>query len=496
MKYTFEAPEGGWGFIICVGMALPFIQGLGSIQCFGLLFKDFFEEIGGGTSAISIVSSSFFCALSFAGLLSSSLFQKYGIRRIGLVGGFLYFVGSIAQVFVNSSFQLLIAYGLLQGSAFGIIIPVCYSTFNLYFVKKRVMMMSFAQTLIGIGGMIYPILIQKLFDWYGFRGALLVLAAVNSHAIFGMLVMHPVEWHLRKVEIVDTELQDVNGNIPNDHEGKDENHHMVESARNSIGDPKTYRGLSMDHLNKLTGSRRASSIASLGNWTGPVVVSEFTNQPIKSQKKGKWKALVDFLDLALLKKFVYVNIVLGITFALYSDVAFFTLQPLYLFQLGYSRADTALIIAIGCGCDLVSRIVLAFSAAFVSVPSRFVYLAGAFFTFFLRFVFLKVTDFTAMAIMTGILGFLKTWIHVPLPLVFAEYLPAERFASGYGLFMFLQGNLMFAIGPATGYIRDTTGDYVITFHFLNIFMGLCAFPWLIEIGVNRFKGKKSKELST
>lgn len=316
----------------------PQISGLGGIQCFGLLFKDFFEEVGGGTSAVSVVSSSFFCAMSFAGIIASSLFQKYGIRPIGLVGGFLYFIGTLAQVFVQSSFQLLIAFGLFQGMAFGIIIPVCYSTFNLYFIKKRVLMMSFAQSLIGVGGMIYPILIRKLMDWYGFRGALLVLAAVNSHAIFGMLVMHPVEWHLRKVEIVDTELQDINENITNDHEeSKDnENLNMVER---SMVDPKSYRGLSMDNINRLTGSRRTSSLASLGNWTGPVVVSQFVNQPIKREKKGKLQGLVDFLDLTLLKKFVYVNIVLGITFALYSDVSFFTLQPLYLFELGYSRVS-------------------------------------------------------------------------------------------------------------------------------------------------------------
>lgn len=47
--------------------------------------------------------------------------------------------------------------------------------------------------------------------------------------------------------------------------------------------------------------------------------------------------MVDFLDLTLLKDMIYVNMVLGVSFALYSDVAFFTLQPLYLFDLEYSK---------------------------------------------------------------------------------------------------------------------------------------------------------------
>lgn len=88
------------------------------------------------------------------------------------------------------------------GAGFGFMIPVAYTTFNLYFVKKRVVMMSVAQTLIGVGTMIYPILVQYLMDKYGFRGTMAVLAALNAHAIFGMLVMHPVEWH-HKIKKID-----------------------------------------------------------------------------------------------------------------------------------------------------------------------------------------------------------------------------------------------------------------------------------------------------
>lgn len=68
-------------------------------------------------------------------------------------------------------------------------------------------MMSAAQTLIGIGTMIYPILVQFLMDTYGFRGTLAILAAINGHAILGMLVMHPVEWHYNVVRIECDEIQ-------------------------------------------------------------------------------------------------------------------------------------------------------------------------------------------------------------------------------------------------------------------------------------------------
>lgn len=92
------------------------------------------------------------------------------------------------------------------GAGFGFMIPVAYTTFNHYFVNKRVVMMSVAQSLIGLGSMFYPILVQFLMDQYGFRGALAVVAAINGHAIFGMLIMHPIEWHYKYLKVPIDEL--------------------------------------------------------------------------------------------------------------------------------------------------------------------------------------------------------------------------------------------------------------------------------------------------
>lgn len=62
-------------------------------------------------------------------------------------------------------------------------------------------MMSLAHTVSGVGIMAYPIVAQFLMESYGFRGAIAIVAAINSNAILGMLVMHPVEWHYKTVEI-------------------------------------------------------------------------------------------------------------------------------------------------------------------------------------------------------------------------------------------------------------------------------------------------------
>lgn len=41
-------------------------------------------------------------------------------------------------------------------------------------------------------------------------------------------------------------------------------------------------------------------------------------------------------------------------------------------------------------------------------------------------VFLSMFDFMELAIASAAMGFLKTFIHLPVPLVLAEHLPKER----------------------------------------------------------------------
>lgn len=80
-------------------------------------------------------------------------------------------------------------------------IVVAYSGFNQYFVEKRVLIMSIAKTFIGVSSMVYPMFVQFLLGFYGFRGAVAILAAINLHTIFGMIVLHPIQWHQKKIKI-------------------------------------------------------------------------------------------------------------------------------------------------------------------------------------------------------------------------------------------------------------------------------------------------------
>lgn len=119
--------------------------------------------------------------------------KRYSLRLGGIVGAVTLLTGSFATIFIISTNQLLITFGALQGVGFGMMVPVCYSTINYYYVRKRTMIMSVIKALQGIILMWYPQFLRKILFVYGFRGTLLIISGVALHTVPGMLIMKTKE---------------------------------------------------------------------------------------------------------------------------------------------------------------------------------------------------------------------------------------------------------------------------------------------------------------
>ena len=64
-------------------------------------------------------------------------------------------------------------------------------------------------------------------------------------------------------------------------------------------------------------------------------------------------------------------------------------------------------------------------------------------------VFVSYEDFITLAIVSGYLGFTRSFIQVPLPLVVAEY-SVSRFPAAYGLCMVVGGVIGLSAGSLVG----------------------------------------------
>lgn len=130
------------------------------------------------------------------------------------------------------------------------------------------------------------------------------------------------------------------------------------------------------------------------------------------------------------------------------------------------------------GFDLSTRILLSVLSIFISFNARYMYTAGTVASIMLRFgtslnyrrlaiwtiwkcvfddfvVFLSVSEFRGIAIVAALMGSLRTFVHVPTPLVIAAYLPKERYIFyfqqiKYQRFSFF--NSFSDLSPATAFI--------------------------------------------
>ncbi|XP_023720151.1 uncharacterized protein LOC111871340 isoform X2 [Cryptotermes secundus] len=206
-----------------------------------------------------------------------------------------------------------------------------------------------------------------------------------------------------------------------------------------------------------------------------------------------WTSVVNFLDLRLLLDPVYVNISVGISFSLICMLQFFAFYPILVLDLGYSKSDTAIFIAVCNAMDLAGRLVIALIGILnPNFTSRSLFMVGTVTTVAGRLMLILFNDFLAVALMTGFLGFARSFIQVPLPLVFAEY-NLERFPSAFGLYSVIFGLIAVMVGPFIGLVRDVTNSYPACINTLNgLTVFACIIPWLAEHAVVHMRSKSNK----
>lgn len=558
------APEGGWGWVVAAGLAATLIVALGPQMCFGLIFGDFLESLGEGTRGVTLITSVNMALHSFTGLLANYALKTYSCRQVALTGATLFFVGNLLTVFANSVFYMIITFAILPGVGLGLMLPASYTSFNTYFKARRVPVMGLTQTVLSAVMMGYPLLVERLAAWRGFRAAQAAVAGLTLLAVAGALAYLPLHSAPTSVlpgccrrrrtnatAAVDKELQSpvVNGKLSGEllcEGGKVSEQQLVAngklvaeklSGKHSLQrqeDRENSRALLLAGGRAVASDadgqgegdceggaqaqeraaedaeggsrlRRTSSQVSVVSVGAVAVMVPAADAAAASTQRSPrafscrrlWRSVHDFLDLGLLRDPVYANLNVGVSLAFYSDFTFSTLLPLFLAAEagqghGLGARGAAACITVGAACDVLGRVAFSLQGACprYRLSSRAVFLIGSACIVIARTVMIYVGGFTMLAVVTGVLGFFRSWIHITFSLVFAEYCSIERFPSAYGLYMAVSGIIGMSTGPLIGLIRDVTDSYPICIHALNVQMMLCVIPWTLELIITALRKKK------
>lgn len=181
-------PDGGWGWVVVFASFMINMIADGVAMSFGLLFVDLIEYFDQGKGKTAWVGSLFLSMPLLTGPIASSLTDRYGCRRVCIVGALMAAGGFVASYFSTSLEFLFLTFSV---SGFGL--ALCYVASIVivayYFERRRSLATGLAVCGTGIGTFLFAPLTIYLLDTFAWRGTLLILAGLFLNmVIFGLLM--------------------------------------------------------------------------------------------------------------------------------------------------------------------------------------------------------------------------------------------------------------------------------------------------------------------
>lgn len=202
------APDGGWAWMVCLGVSLVNFSTRSLEPSFGLLFKDLLDDLGVHTTGASVIASTLDSVVNFSGFFVGPVIKTFSYRKVCFVGSTICALGLLFTAPANSMGHILATYSILGGFGVGLASSSSFVSLNYYFSKKRGQAVGLSMAGTGFGLMVMPQLVKLLLGEYGFRWTVVILGALAFHAVLGSCLLQPVKRHLIEVP-VDCEMQPV-----------------------------------------------------------------------------------------------------------------------------------------------------------------------------------------------------------------------------------------------------------------------------------------------
>lgn len=199
------APDGGWAWMVCLGVSIVNFSTRSLEPSFGLLFKDLLDELDVHTTGASVIASTLDSVVNFSGFFVGPVIKTFSYRKVCFVGSLVCALGLLFTAPANSMAHILSTYSILGGLGVGLASSSSFVSLNHYFAKKRGQAVGLSMAGTGFGLMVMPQLVKILLSEFGFRWTVVILGALAFHALVGSCLLQPVKRHLIEVPL-DQEL--------------------------------------------------------------------------------------------------------------------------------------------------------------------------------------------------------------------------------------------------------------------------------------------------
>ncbi|KYQ56367.1 Monocarboxylate transporter 9 [Trachymyrmex zeteki] len=453
-KITLEdlAPDGGWGWMIALAMILITFIIVGQASTFAIIFDDFLQDSGYAGTVTSIGNSIYAITYSIASVFTNILLKRYSLRLVGIAGVLFHVLPNIALAFISNVFQIPII-SFFEGFGLGLIFTVTNTVFNSYFVKKRAKVMYASQVIIAFGGIIYPILSEKMLPIYGFREPYNFIYKTSAQRAMSF---SSIESH---------------GGAKSKFIWKSLSKRTSTISASSLVDLATHTTCTSSDIRQLHPEKKTNEKQ-----------TDKENREKKEKQNKEYKTILkDLVDMSLVKNFCFLNLCFGVNFVYYSDIGFIYLLPIIITDAGHSKDYAALSVTIIGIAELTAKILLSVFTLIINIKSKYIFFAATILMEFAKIGFLLCKHTLKGALITSaLIGVVRSWLLVSQPLVIIEDLNIEKFASAYGINSVINCLVTIIFGAIVGIIRDWTDSYEIYQISLLVMNSVFILPWMLQ----------------
>ena len=194
MRESHKSPKifFGWWTVVACGIIGFLGLGFGNLG-FSSVFKPLSEDLGLGRAATSIAAGIGSVMGGLAGPLGGWANDRYGPRRVMLIGMMVLVIGFISMFFINSLISFLFVWGVIVGlgTTLGPAIMTDRAIVN-WFVKKSGMAVNIKFAIQALSGILLLPLIAFLVTNHGWRVTYIIAG------IIVMIVTIPLTWFFVK----------------------------------------------------------------------------------------------------------------------------------------------------------------------------------------------------------------------------------------------------------------------------------------------------------
>ncbi|KAK4311938.1 hypothetical protein Pmani_016604 [Petrolisthes manimaculis] len=240
--------EDGWDWVVIfAAFMIDLLTGTAK-HSFGVIYSRYFLKLGTSATQVSLIYNLAYVLSGFTAFLVGPVLPESMLRRVTFLSGLFYSLGIIASAFATSALGIFFCFTIVSGVTIMLLSVTSFAVVTKYFNNQSTAAaLSFVTSGYGVGQFLMPLIITRLHMEYGFQGSTLITGAIMLNLCVCAMLLHPVEWHIKKPQLVSLTRHD--GSNPQNYGKQPSADHQTTPVESQIQNRITE--LALSHLRLL-----------------------------------------------------------------------------------------------------------------------------------------------------------------------------------------------------------------------------------------------------